>query len=38
MDETGENPTQRVAVNLWLLDEVNVRDLPVELLDGLNQW
>lgn len=38
MDETGENPAQRIAVNLWLIDDADIRSLPVELLDGLNQW
>jgi hypothetical protein len=38
MDETGENPAQRIAVNLWLLDGVDARVLPVATLDGLNQW
>lgn len=38
MDESAENPTQRIAVNLWLVDDADVRVLPVELLDGRNQW
>lgn len=38
MDELAENPTQRIAVNLWLVDDADVRVLPVELLDGRNQW
>ncbi|RVT84570.1 GFA family protein [Rhodobacteraceae bacterium CCMM004] len=38
MDETGQNPATRIAVNLWLLEDVDVRDLPVELLDGRNLW
>lgn len=38
IDETGENPTQRISVNLCLLDDTDVRQLPVELLDGRNSW
>ncbi len=38
MDETGENPGERMAINLWLLDDSDVRALPIELLDGRNQW
>jgi hypothetical protein len=38
MDESGASPVEHIAVNLWILDEVHVRDLPVELLDGRNQW
>lgn len=38
MDETGTNPGECIAVNLWLLDDADVRVLPIELLDGRNQW
>lgn len=38
MEETGGEPAQRIAVNLWLLNDVNIRELPIELLDGLNAW
>jgi len=38
MDETGENPVERIAVNLWLIDDADIRELPVQLLDGRNEW
>lgn len=38
MGETSQSPAERIAVNLWLLEEVNVRELPVEFLDGRNEW
>lgn len=27
-----------ISVNLWLLDDVNIRNLPIDLLDGRNAW
>lgn len=38
MDKTGKSPKRRIAVNLWLLDNMDVSALPVETLDGRNQW
>ena len=38
MGENDDEPPQRISVNLCLLDNANVRELPVELLDGQNAW
>ncbi len=38
MNENDTKPPERISVNLCLLDETDVRELPVELLDGRNSW
>lgn len=36
--ENDSEPPKRLSVNLCLLDDTDIRKMPVEMLDGLSSW